>query len=82
MQLVTVGSRYQIVIPKEVREKMNGLRPGLKVAVRFEKENILTIKTKPVNWLEQNQGIARKAWKNINTTKYLEDLRNEWDQKV
>lgn len=82
MQLVTVGSRYQIVIPKEVRNKINGIIPGAKVAIRPEKKNTLTIKTKPVSWLEQNLGLARKAWQGINTTKYLEDLRDEWNQKI
>lgn len=31
--LATVGSRYQIVIPKEVRMKVKGLRPGDRVVI-------------------------------------------------
>lgn len=75
---VTVGSKYQIVIPKEVREKITGFRPGSKVSVHALGKDAVTIKTDPKNWLEATRGIAKDAWKDIDTTKYLEDLRNDW----
>lgn len=81
MQLVTVGSRYQIVIPKEVRKKLKGLRPGVKVGLRVSNENTATLNTEPKSWLVRTRGMMRKAWKGIDTTKYLEELRNEWDRK-
>ena len=81
MQLVTVGSRYQIVIPKEVRKKLKGLRPGAKVGLRVSNENTATLNTEPKSWLERTRGMMRNAWKGIDTTKYLEELRNEWDRK-
>lgn len=79
MQQVTVGTKYQIVIPKEVRKKINGLKPGSKVAVFAERKDVITIKTEQKNWLERTRGMMKQAWKGIDTTKYLEDLRNEWD---
>lgn len=81
MQQVTVGSKYQIVIPKEVRKSVKGLKPGSKVVVKKIDEETITIKTYEKNWLERTRGIAKEAWKGIDTTKYLEDLRNEWDRK-
>lgn len=81
MQQVTVGRKYQIVIPKEVRKKVKGLKPGSKVVVKKTDEETITIKTYEKNWLERTRGIAKEAWKGIDTTKYLEDLRNEWDRK-
>lgn len=81
MQLVTVGSKYQIVIPKEARKKLKGITPGSKMAVSVGK-NELTIKPKSENWIDRYQGIAKKAWRRIDTTKYLEGLRNEWDRKI
>lgn len=82
MQQVTVGTKYQIVIPKEVRKKIKGLKPGSKVRVSQVDEETVTIKTVKKNWLERTRGIAKEAWKGIDTTKYLEELRNEWDRKV
>ena len=80
MQQVTVGTKYQIVIPKEVRKKVKGLRPGSKVSVRLTDEATITVKTSSKNWVERTRGIAKKAWEGIDTTKYLENLRNEWDR--
>ncbi len=82
MQQVTIGARYQIVIPKGVRKKIKGLRPGIKVAVQSVDKNTITVKTRSGSWVEHYSGIAKAAWKGIDTAKYLEDLRNEWDQKV
>lgn len=81
MQLVTIGARYQIVIPKEVRKQLKGLKPGVKVGLRVSDENTATIKTEPESWLERTRGMMKEAWKGIDTTKYLEELRNEWDRK-
>lgn len=79
MYQVTVGTKYQIVIPKEVRKKIKGIKPGVKVGIYPVNGETATIKTEPENWLERTRGIAKEAWKGIDTTKYLEKLRDEWD---
>ena len=81
MQQVTIGTKYQIVLPKEVRLKVKGINPGVKVAVYSDGENAIRIQTEPKNWLERTRGMMKKAWRGIDTTKYLEDLRNEWNRK-
>lgn len=81
MQQVTIGTKYQIVIPKEVRLKVQGITPGAKVAVYSDGKDGIKIKTEPKNWLERTRGMMKDAWKGIDTTKYLEDLRNEWNHK-
>lgn len=81
MQQITVGSKYQIVIPKEVRNKIKGFKPGSKVMVKSLDEQTVAIKTEEKNWLQRTRGMMKEAWKGLDTTKYLEDLRNEWDQK-
>lgn len=82
MQIVTVGSKYQIVIPKEVRKKMKGLRPGIKVGVYSDKEDTMTVKTEPQNWVERTRGIMTEAWKGIDTTKELQKMRDEWEERL
>ena len=81
MQQVTIGTKYQIVIPKEIRKKVKGLIPGAKVIVKLQDAQTVAIKKVEQNWAQRTRGIAKEAWKNIDTTKYLEDLRNEWDRK-
>lgn len=78
---VTVGTKYQIVIPKEVRKKIQGLRPGTKVTIKTTEKDTITIKKVKTDWVDRTRGLAREAWKGIDTTKYLEDLRNEWEHK-
>lgn len=82
MQQVTVGTKYQIVIPKEVRKKVQGLKPGAKVGIYATDKSSITINAEPKNWLERTRGMMKEAWKDIDTTKYLEDLRNEWERKL
>lgn len=81
MQQVTVGTKYQIVIPKEIRKKIKGIRPGAKLVVHPNGKDSIMITTEAKNWLERTRGMMKDAWKDIDTTKYLEDLRNEWDRK-
>lgn len=82
MQLVTVGAKYQIVIPKEVRKKIKGLRPGDKVGIYSVDQGTVTIKAEPKNWLERTRGMMTEAWKGIDTTRELEKMRDEWDDKL
>ena len=78
---VTVGSKYQIVIPKEVRKQVKGIKPGSKVIVKSLDAQTVGIKTQKRNWLQRTRGMMKEAWKDVDTTKYLDDLRNEWDRK-
>lgn len=81
MEFVTVGPKYQIVIPKSIRKRMKGVKPGDKVALGAVDQNTATIRTEPLSWVERNRGLMKEAWKGIDTTKYLEKLRNEWERK-
>ena len=81
MLQVTVGPKYQIVIPKKVREKVKGIKPGYKVTVKSLDGQTVAIKTEGQNWLEKTRGMMKEAWKDTDTTKYLSKLRDEWDQK-
>jgi AbrB family looped-hinge helix DNA binding protein len=47
METVTVSTKYQVVIPRAVRESL-GLRPGQKVQVMLYQNTIQLIPLKPV----------------------------------
>lgn len=81
MQLVTVGSKYQIVIPKEIRKKVKGINPGAKVAVSAGNQAV-TIKPAENNWVERTYGMMSEVWKDIDPAKEIEKMRDEWEEKV
>ena len=68
MTEVTVSSKYQVVIPKDVREKMN-LKPGQKVIV-VEKDGVVHLS--PEKPMKELRGFV----KGVTTDK----LRHEEDR--
>jgi AbrB family looped-hinge helix DNA binding protein len=68
MVVVTVSSKYQIVIPRDVREKME-LKPGQKIVV-IEKDGVVHLI--PQKSIKEMRGFV----KGIDTSK----LRNEEDR--
>lgn len=77
---ITVGTKYQIVIPKEVRKQIKGIKPGAKVIVSSSDKNTITINSYPdsANWAKRTAGLMRDAWKKSDPIKELEKSRNEW----
>ena len=80
MQTVTVGPKYQVVIPKEIRKKIKGVEKGAKMSVSMERDKVVM---KPVadDWVGRTYGSMREAWKDIDPIAELEKMRDEWDQK-
>jgi AbrB family looped-hinge helix DNA binding protein len=81
MQQVTVGTKNQIVLPKEVRKKIKGLKPGRKVMVYPVDNETIQIKLSDADLVEKGYGLMKNAWKDIDPIKELEKMRNEWDEK-
>lgn len=82
MQLVTVGTKYQIVIPKEVRKKLKGLKPGSKVGLHVVDETTATIRAEPKNWVDRTYGMMAGAWKDIDPIREVEKMRDEWEERL
>lgn len=78
---MTVGTKYQIVIPKEIRKKIKDIKPGKKVGV-YIKNGEVSIRPEPENWLKRTRGMMTEAWKGIDTTKELEKMRDGWEDKL
>lgn len=82
MQQVTVGPKYQIVIPKQIRKDIKGLKPGSKLLVSTVDEGTLTISIDPKDWIEKNYGSMAEAWKDIDPIAEIEKMRNEWEERL
>lgn len=78
MQQVIVGTKNQIVIPKEIRQKIKNLKPGTRVSVYYRGGDEVVIRADKRGWVERTRGIAKEAWKNIDPIAELEKQRNEW----
>lgn len=79
--LQTVGTKYQIVIPKKTRARVTSIRPGAKVNIYALDDDTVALRVVKKDWVEQNYGMMARVWKNINPTSELEKMRNEWDEK-
>lgn len=82
MQQVTVGTKYQIVIPKEVRTRLKGLRPGTKLSMQQIDENTITLRTDPLDWVRRTAGMMTEAWKNIDPIAEIKKGRDEWEERL
>lgn len=62
MKAVTVSSKYQVVIPKEARQKL-GLRPGQKISVKRVGARTITLERAPTmdELLERGRGTLTGA---------------------
>lgn len=82
MNQTLVSTKYQIVIPKEVRRKLE-IKPGQKMNVHIAGEQIIL--TRPIlkenlNWPEDYYKKLKNPWKGKDPLKYLEKERNSWDE--
>ncbi len=77
MKIVTVSKKYQVVIPKDIREKL-GIRAGDKVIIRMEGKRVViepVIKDKS-NPVKHMLSLVNKSI-NIDAVKLVEE---SWDE--
>lgn len=78
MQNVTIGTKNQIVIPKEVRRKVAGLQPGNVISVYAQDKDTIIIKASRKSWLERSYGAFKVVKSSVSQ---IETMRNEWNDK-
>ena len=81
MNQTLVSSKYQVVIPKEIRRKIK-VKPGQKLDVDVMGEKIVLSpakQTKKLKWPHDYIKLLKKDWENIDVEKYLEQERASWD---
>jgi|Deesub1362A_J573_1020465.scaffolds.fasta_scaffold09063_2 AbrB family looped-hinge helix DNA binding protein len=77
MQMAKVSSKYQIVIPKKIRE-MLGLRPGDQLLLTVEGGKVV-MRPRPRSYARHLRGLHKKVWQGIDATEYVRKERESWE---
>ena len=79
MQMAKVSSKYQIVIPKSVREALE-LRPGDRLLIVTEGDKAV-MRLRPRSYSEHMRGLHKEVWQGIDATEYVREERKSWEQE-
>jgi len=77
MSTATVGSRYQVVIPREVRKRVP-LRPHSKVNIEVRGHGLMVCPVSVAGW----RGIGKALANGKDATDYVRALRAEWGRRA
>ena len=75
MTVAKVGERYQIVVPKDVREALH-LKPGDRLDVRIEEGKVVMIPQ--TSHISRLFGKHRDLWKDTEAVAYIRSERESW----
>ena len=78
--MIKISSKYQIVIPREVREKLN-LKAGDKLIIKTNNEKII-IYPQPKSYAKYALGLGKEIWKGIDATEYVRKERETWKSQI
>lgn len=81
-QIVTIGPKSQVVIPKQVRKLTPELKVGKKVTVRSLGPKSVIIESVDEDWVSSTYGMHKKVWQGVDATEYIQSLRNQWQEKA
>ncbi len=76
MTIATVGSRYQVVIPRRERERI-GLKPNAKVHIEAHDRYVI-LYPETASGL---RGLGRELTDGRDATDYVKQLRSEWTDR-
>lgn len=74
---VTVSSKYQVVIPKVVREALD-LHPGDQLLVEIE-NNKVVMRPRPQSYAKHLRGLHKEVWEGVDATEYVKKERESWE---
>lgn len=79
MKTVKLSKKYQIAIPKSIRNKI-GLSAGDILVMDVRKDEISLI-PKPKSYTEYTKKLHSDIWEKTNIDKYIRDERESWNKK-
>lgn len=79
MNKTLISRKYQVVIPKEIREK-TAVKEGQEMYVYSAGSSII-LSPLPKNYSEKMLGLGQEIWKDIDPLEYIRQERIVWDKK-
>ena len=73
---VKVSSRYQIVVPRIARERLN-IQRGERLLVDVQ-DGMLILIPQPQDYVSHMSGLHKDVWADVDTTVYLQEERGAW----
>jgi len=76
----SVSTKYQVVIPREIRKKIK-VKPGQKMNVNISGEQIILSPAqtkKKLDWPHDHIKVLKNPWQGEDPLKYLEEERDSW----
>jgi AbrB family looped-hinge helix DNA binding protein len=79
MQTAKVSSKYQIVIPKKIREAL-GFHPGDQLLISVEDDKAV-MRLRPKSYAEHMRGLHKEVWQGIDAKEYVREERESWQSE-
>jgi AbrB family looped-hinge helix DNA binding protein len=76
-QTAKVSSKYQIVIPKRVRQEL-GLQPGDRFLITLEDGKVV-MRLRPRSYAQHLRGLHKEVWEELDATEYVQKEREAWE---
>jgi len=76
---VRLSSKYQVVIPKGIRERLK-LEKGDELTVGLQGENIV-MRVRPESFAGYTLGLHEDIWRDVDPTEYVEGERSRWESR-
>ncbi len=75
-QTVKVSSRYQIAVPRRVREQLR-IKSGDRLLVEV-RGNVIILLPEPEDYVAHMAGLHADVWSDVDAADYIETERREW----